>query len=212
MAPPSRRTAGPSKRERVQDDVLRAMEELLAEGETYADMGVERLAGRAGISRTSFYFYFRDKREVLEGLTGTVADELYAAAEIWWSGPGITAAALRTSIEDVSAIFVQHGPLLRAIVEVGTYERDVAELWRRLIDRFVDATVERILIEQAAGRSPAFPARATAFALVWGVERSLYQQFVQDEAFDPTELVEAVSGLWLRAIYGRVDAAIADGD
>lgn len=191
--------------------MLRAMEELLTEGETYADLGVERLAGRAGISRTSFYFYFRDKREVLERLTVTIADELYSAAEVWWSGPGISAAALRTSIEDVSALFVAHGPLLRAIVEVGTYERDVAEHWRSIIGRFVDATEERILIEQASGGAPAFPARATAFALVWGVERSLYQQFVQDEAFDPTELVGAMSGLWLRAIYGRVDPAIAGG-
>jgi AcrR family transcriptional regulator len=186
------------------------MEELLTEGETYADMGVERIAGRAGISRTSFYFYFRDKREVLERLTVTVADELYAAAEIWWSGTGISQAALRRSIEDVSALFVEHGPLLRAIVEVGTYERDVAEHWRSLIGRFVDATEERILLEQGAGTAPEFGARATAFALVWGVERSLYQQFVQGEVFRPTELVEAISTMWLRAIYGRIDAAVLD--
>jgi AcrR family transcriptional regulator len=187
------------------------MEELLTEGETYADMGVERLAGRAGISRTSFYFYFRDKREVLELLTAVVADELYAAADIWWSGTGVSHDALRTSIEDVSALFVQHGPLLRAIVEVGTYEREVAEHWRALIGRFVDATEGRILREQAAGAAPPFAARATAFALVWGVERALYEQFVQGEVFEPAELVEAISAMWLRAIYGLVDPApVAD--
>lgn len=90
-------------------------------------MGVERLAGGAGISRTSFCFYFRDEREVLELLTATAADELCAAADIWWSGTGVSHEALRTPIEDVSALFVQHGPLLRAIVEVGTYEREVAD-------------------------------------------------------------------------------------
>ena len=212
VAPTPRRTDATPKRERIQQDVLRAMEELLTEGETYADMGVERIAGRAGISRTSFYFYFRDKREVLERLTATVADQLYAAAELWWSGTGIGREALRRSIEEVSALFVEHGPLLRAIVEVGTYERDVAEHWRGLIGRFVDATEERILLEQAAGTAPAFAARATAFSLVWGVERSLYQQFVQGEVFAPTELVEAISSMWLRAIYGRVDPAVVDPD
>ncbi|CAB4921235.1 unannotated protein [freshwater metagenome] len=207
MAPTPRRTDATPKRERIRQDVLRAMEELLTEGETYADMGVERLAGRAGISRTSFYFYFRDKREVLELLTAVVADELYAAADIWWSGTGVSHDALRTSIEDVSALFVQHGPLLRAIVEVGTYEREVAEHWRALIGRFVDATEGRILREQAAGAAPPFAARATAFALVWGVERALYEQFVQGEVFEPAELVEAISAMWLRAIYGLVDPA-----
>jgi AcrR family transcriptional regulator len=212
VAPTPRRTDGTSKRERIQRDVLRAMEELLEEGETYADMGVERIAGRAGISRTSFYFYFRDKREVLERLTVTVADELYAAAEIWWSAPGMSRDALRTSIHDVSALFVEHGPLLRAIVEVGTYERDVAEHWRGLIGRFVTATEERIVAEQAVGNAPDFPPGPTAFALVWGVERSLYQQYVQGEAFDPTELVEAISAMWLRAIYGRPDPGLTAED
>lgn len=211
MAPTPRRTDGTSKRERIQDDVLRAMEDLLTEGETYADLNVERIAGRAGISRTSFYFYFRDKREVLERLTVTVADELYAAADIWWSGTGIQPDALRTSIENISTLFVQHGPLLRAIVEVGTYERDVADHWRTLIGRFVDATEARIVAEQAAGNAPEFPAAATAFALVWGVERSFYQQYVQGEPFDPKVLVEALSTTWLRAIYGRPDAGVVSG-
>jgi TetR/AcrR family transcriptional regulator, ethionamide resistance regulator len=208
VPPTPRRTESTPKRERIQRDVLRAMEELLAEGETYAELGVERIAGRAGISRTSFYFYFRDKREVLERLTASVADELYDAAEIWWSGTGISHEALRTSISDVSALFVEHGPLLRAIVEVGTYERDVAEHWRTLIGRFVDATEARIVAEQAAGNAPSFPARPTAFALVWSVERSLYQQLVQDEAFDTTTLVDAISAMWLRAIYGRLDPGV----
>ncbi|WP_026911449.1 TetR/AcrR family transcriptional regulator [Patulibacter minatonensis] len=208
MAPPPRRTESTPKRERIQRDVLRAMEELLAEGETYAELGVERIAGRAGISRTSFYFYFRDKREVLERLTATVADELYGAAELWWSGTGISHEALRTSIRDVSALFVEHGPLLRAMVEVGTYERDVADHWRTLIGRFVDATEDRIVTEQAAGNAPAFPARPTAFALVWSVERSLYQQLVRDEDFDTTTLVDAISSMWLRAIYGRLDPGV----
>lgn len=84
MAPTPRRTDGTSKRERIQGDVLRAMEGLLEEGETYADQGVEKIAGRAGISRTSCYFSFRDKREVLERLTVTVADELVEAISSMW--------------------------------------------------------------------------------------------------------------------------------
>jgi AcrR family transcriptional regulator len=211
VAPTPRRTDTTSKREQIQADVLRAMEDLLTEGQTYADLNVERIAKRAGISRTAFYFYFRDKREVLERLTVTVADQLYAAADVWWSGQGIREDALRTSIENVSALFTQHGPLLRAIVEVGTYERDVADHWRGLIGRFVDATEQRIVAEQAAGNAPRFPPGPTAFALVWGVERALYQQFVQGEVFSPTELVEAVSAMWLRAIYGRPDPGVLLG-
>jgi AcrR family transcriptional regulator len=188
------------------------MEELLAEGGSYADLGVERLAGRAGISRTSFYFYFRDKREVLELLTAELAAKVYAASELWWSGGGIGHEALRRSIQELSELFVAHGPLMRATIELSSTDREVAVHWRGLIDRFVDVTEERIVVEQAAGAAPAFAPRPTAFALVWGVERALYQQFVEGAVFETTALVEAISGVWLRGIYGRVDPAVTDGD
>lgn len=208
MPPTPRNAESTSKRARVQADVLQAMEDLLTEGETYGDLNVERLAGRAGISRTSFYFYFRDKREVLERLTVTVADQLYAAADVWWSATGVRQDVLRTAIENISNLFTQHGPLLRAIVEVGTYEREVAEHWRGLIGRFIDATEQRIVAEQAAGNAPDYPAGPTAFALVWGVERTFYQQFVQESAYTTAELVEALSSAWLRTIYGRPDPRV----
>lgn len=184
------------------------MEDLLGEGETYADLNVERLAGRAGISRTAFYFYFRDKREVLERLTSTVAEQLYIAADAWFSGQGVRSDVLRSAIAEIAEIFLQHGSLLRAIVEVSTYERDVSDHWRALIGRFIDATERRILSEQEAGNAPAFPARSTAFALVWGVERTLYQQIARESEFSMDEIVEALAGAWLRTIYGRPDAIL----
>src|SRR5437870_620924 len=58
-------TTATPKRAAVQAEVLRATEELLAEGASWADLGVERIATTAGISRTAFYFYFADKRELL---------------------------------------------------------------------------------------------------------------------------------------------------
>ena len=45
-----------AKRAAIQAAVLRATEDLLAEGVSYADLGIERIATRAGISRTAFYF------------------------------------------------------------------------------------------------------------------------------------------------------------
>ena len=57
------------KRAAIEAAVLRATEELLTEGATFAELNIEKIATRAGISRTAFYFYFRDKRELLVRLT-----------------------------------------------------------------------------------------------------------------------------------------------
>ena len=62
--------------------------------------------------------------------------------------------------------------------------------------------IERIEIEQAAGKAPASPAGATAFALVWMTERTFYQQVVQEPPFSRDELVEALVGVWMRGVYG----------
>ena len=61
--------------------MLEATEALLTEGASFAELNIERIATRGGISRTAFYFYFRDKRELLMRLTSDVNEQLMAAAE-----------------------------------------------------------------------------------------------------------------------------------
>lgn len=192
------------KRAQIQADVLAATERLLGEGTTFADLNVERIATAAGISRTAFYFYFRDKREVLMRLAGDLTDVLYREAEVWFAaGEGDPETQIRQALENISAIYREHQALLRAIVELSTYDEEIATFWRGLVGRFIDATAVRIEAEQAAGRAPAMDPRPTAFALVWMVERTLYQQLVQGEPFGREQQVDAFVGIWMRSIYGR---------
>jgi TetR/AcrR family transcriptional regulator, ethionamide resistance regulator len=186
------------KRAAIEAAVLEATEALLAEGATFAELNIERIATRAGISRTAFYFYFRDKRELLVRLTGEVNAELMAAADTWWSGE----ADMRTALQQVADIYTAHGRLLRAVVEVATYDEEVATYWRALVGRFVDATRERIEADQAEGRALPGPAHATAFALVWMAERSFYEHRVQGEPVDGAELVDALTAIFERTVYG----------
>ena len=187
------------KRAAIEAAVLRATEALLGEGASYAELNIEKIATRAGISRTAFYFYFRDKRELLVRLTSEVNAELMAAADTWWSGDG----DLRDALERIAALYDQHRPLLRAVVEVSTYDDAVAEYWRQLVGRFVDATQKRIEAEQAAGRALPGPARPMAFGLVWMIERAFYEQRVQRaDVVASDELVEALSAIFTRSVYG----------
>ena len=203
MAPTQSGEAAPTaKRAAVQAAVLTATEELLSEGASYADLNIERIATRAGISRTAFYFYFADKRELLTRLTADVADLLYQQAEIWLKGEGDPEAEFREALTNIAALYDEHGVLLRAIVEVSTYDDEVAEAWHALLGRFVDGARERIEAEQAAGRAVAQNAHATAFALCWMSEHTLYQHSVEGRPFSTGEMVEALVGIWLRSVYG----------
>ena len=190
-----------AKRTAIQAAVLSATEDLLAEGASYSDLNIERIAKRAGISRTAFYFYFRDKRELLMRLTAEVNELLYQQADIWFSGAGEPEPEMREALTNIAALYAEHGVLLRAIVEVSTYDEEVAQFWRGMLGRFVDASRRRIEAEQAAGRTGPHHPHATAFALVWMTERTLYQQFVQGDPVAPDDLVEVMVRIWLRSVY-----------
>ena len=184
------------KREAVQAAVLEATEALLAEGASFADLGIERIATRAGISRTAFYFYFRDKRELLIRLAEAVTEVLYAEADVWFTGTGDDREQMRAALRKIGGLYDEHGPLLRAIVEVSTYDEEVATFWRGLLGRFVDASRAR-LEREGHGEG----AHARAFALVWMTERSFYQHLVQEPAFSRDDLVEAFVDVWQASAY-----------
>ena len=192
-----------AKRAQVQAAVLAATEELLAASGSFQDLKIERIATSAGISRTAFYFYFKDKRELLMRLAEEITNQLYAQADTWFTGSDSAPEdQVSEALESISRLYFGHGPLLRAIVEVSTYDEEIAVFWRALLQRFADATTERIVAEQRAGRAPAMPAAPTAFALVWMTERTFYQQLVQGAPVDTGELVAALNGIWLRSVYG----------
>ena len=194
-----------AKRAQVQAAVLRTTEDLLAAGNSYADLNIERIATGAGISRTAFYFYFRDKRELLMRLTEHVADVLYTEADSFFTHEGDRTEEIRAALSSIVALYHEHGPLLRAIVEVSTYDEEVARVWRGLLQRFADAMAQRVEREQEEGVALPIDVRPTAFALVWMTERTCYQELVQGPQA-PDGLVDALTGIWVRAVYGGTTA------
>jgi TetR/AcrR family transcriptional regulator, ethionamide resistance regulator len=194
----------PSKRAAVEASVLAATEALLAEGRTFAELPVEEIARRAGMSRPAFYFYFRDKSDLLMRLTEDGAAELEVAARAWWDEA--RAAGLRPALERVLRIYRDHGVLLRAVVETSAYDPTVAEFWRAVVDRFVEGNRRTFAAEQEAGRMPPFAAQETAFALCWMLERACYQRLVRGEDMLVEEFVSALAGVWERALYGGLTA------
>ena len=201
----SRRPDVPTeKRQATEAAVLTAIEELLAEGTPYAALSVERIATRAGISRTAFYFYFADKREVLMRLAAKLSDEFYREADAWWSGDGDGSEQLTAAVGKIAALYHAHSPLVCAIVEVSAYDEVVGPFWRALVERFVDASAQRIATEIAAGRADAgLVPHAISFSLVWMTERALYQMLAQDDSVDADDLVRALGRIWTSTVYGR---------
>jgi AcrR family transcriptional regulator len=72
-----------ARKSRLEERLLEAVEGLLSDGHAYADLSVSAIAAAAGISRTTFYDYVGDKRQLLLSLGGRVTRDLVEAAAIW---------------------------------------------------------------------------------------------------------------------------------
>jgi AcrR family transcriptional regulator len=204
MATLSRRPEPTSaKRAEIEARVLQATEALLEGGASYPELSIERIATAAGLSRTAFYFYFRDKRELLMRLTEEVADLLYAEADAWWSGGGEGPPELERALRQVIALYGRHSVLLRAVVEAAAVDDAVAGFWRALVGRFIAATRIRIEAEQAAGRIGPMPAEEVSFGLSWMTERACYQRVVQNLELEHEAFATGLVRIWTGALYGR---------
>jgi AcrR family transcriptional regulator len=186
------------QRRGAQASFVAATLELLAEGSSYADLSVEQISSRAGRTRTAFYFYFRDKRDLLMRATEQVAESLYEEADRWWSGEE-GREGLRAGLEGILVTYRDHAPLLRAVVEASTYDDEIGSFWRGILGRFIEASERRIAAE---GEIDEAAAHAKAFALVWMTERTAYQQVVRGGRLDDRDLVDTLVEIWERAVYG----------
>ena len=93
--------------------VLLALERLLA-SHSMGDITSGRLAREAGISRSTFYRQFSSVDDVLVQLFDHVIDEMVVAGDGWISG---TDPLLQPSLRGIHEVFLNHGPLLRAVVD-----------------------------------------------------------------------------------------------
>jgi AcrR family transcriptional regulator len=196
----SRHPSSGGPREAVEASFREATESLLREGSSYAELSVGQIAERAGKTRTAFYAYFRDKRELLMRVTANVADALYDEADRWWSGEGAVD-DLEAALANILATYREHAALLRAVVEASSYDDEVAAFWRAIVGRFIDATEQRLAREGFEAEA----AHGIAFALVWMVERSYYEHVIRGGRLSDPALVAALVQIWRGAIDAPED-------
>lgn len=192
----SRRDQLSQDRSETEDSFLLATQELLAEGSPFVDMSVGRIAERAGHTRTAFYFYFRDKRDLLIAIMRRVAGTLLDEADVWWSGAG-NPQDLRVALNDVVRTYDEHGPVMSAVVEASTYDSEVRGLWHEVVDRFIAATENRLVTNGKTREE----AHAKAYLLVWMTERACYLHAIEPDGMSITELIEGLSDIWTSTIY-----------
>jgi AcrR family transcriptional regulator len=173
------RPAQPSRQDRrdaLERRLLEAAEQLVNEGASFTELSVERLASRAGISRSTFYVHVQDKSELVLRLMRSVIAEVQEASSTWWTtADQAQRADLRASLEAIVDVYRRHSAAFAIIVETSTYDSAVSAELGTLMQTVIDGTREAIERGQTAGTMRPVAPTETAAVLTWMVERAGYQ-------------------------------------
>ena len=174
----------------------------------YHRVTIDEIRRSAGVSRATFYFYFRNKTHLFIQLANAVMDELYEVAgrhypdkdeytrivlanvaylEVWARETRIIGEFFALSLVDdtIRAIYDQH---------------------RRRFEQRIEGRLKRLV---AQGRIPETNTRLLAATLSAMVEFFAFRFFATDEEvsrkhFRFDEAVRILSETWYRAVYGRM--------
>ena len=207
---PSDSSAGSTRGRRVPrvsgDDreaaILRSAEQLLDQT-PLSRISIDDLASAAGISRPTFYFYFRSKDEVLL----TLVDRLVQRTETAIQGLTVSPDAVRDSWSAALSVyfdtFRSQPGVVMACAEALFRSEPIRQVWAKATGLWIDRTAAAIESERARGAAPdGMPARDLAVALNAMNERVIYNTLVGDQpALDPSRAVEVLVEVWIRAIY-----------
>ena len=200
-----RRARRPSGDDR--ERALLATAERLLEQRPLADISIDDLARGAGISRSTFYFYFASKEAVVLALLDRVVGESRTARSAALAGVAGARAAWRAALVTARDTFRDHRGLIAAVTELLPASPEVQTLWSSVMEDFVAETAAAIEAERARGAAPPGPsARDLAVALNWMNERVIQVSVSgAGPGLAEEDLIDVLLAVWLRTIYGADD-------
>ncbi|MDT7736888.1 MAG: TetR/AcrR family transcriptional regulator, ethionamide resistance regulator [Mycobacterium sp.] len=196
------RAAGPSKGEVREAQILDVTERLLLTT-PFVDITMDEIAGRAGLSRSTMYFYFASKDDLLAGLLARTHDEIVGPTAMLLKADTTADRAVHRVLEALLRSWREHGPALRTFLETGLVSPAFGARWRATTNEIIHVVAQFIDRERAAGRLSAGPpsAHAVSSAVFWMVEHEMYELFrTRHTRATEAELIETLALLWLRAM------------
>jgi AcrR family transcriptional regulator len=195
-----------SRREEIRGAMITATQELLRT-RAFAELTVDDVMRPTGQGRTVFYRHFDDLGDLLRRASREAIEQLYEAqAEVARPRAVEPATAVREALTKAVAVFAEHGPLLRALVEASAVDDQLAANVDELRRRFDDLTAQAL--RDIAG--PAGPKVAdvgqTARALTLMNETYLLDAFGREPRVSAQTAVATLSEIW-EAVVNRSSAA-----
>jgi AcrR family transcriptional regulator len=191
--------------EEAREEILRAAEGALNDLELGA-LTVEILMERTGMTRSSFYHYFKSLDDVIMALFDRVEAEISGAVDVWLEADeaaGDPRDATVAHLTRMYEVWREHANLMRAMEQAAGRNGGAYKAWRgRVVDGYIETTTAFIERQIKAGRCDAPDPAALALALILMNVSVASDQVARPVPEDPARLGAAVGRVWNGAIYG----------
>ena len=197
--PKERRRRTPQEAER---EILDSAEAFLS-AHPFRDLTIDEVMDGTGLSRPSFYVYFRDRHDLAMALLARLVAQVFVPANEWLLGDAKGPTELESALRGAVEVWAEHGRVLRAFDDAATEDAEVERAYVGVIEGFVEAAALRIQKEVAEGRSTVRDPAGLARNLVWMNERILSVSFGRGQRHDPTAVADGLLEIWMQMVYGR---------
>lgn len=195
-------TAAEEFRRRLSD----AIERLIEDGSTYAELSVDRLVNEADIGRSTFYKYFGDKTGLLSSLISTVQADFLRAANAWLAmTAGGTKSDYRSSFRAIFDAYRTHRAVMSCIAEQAPQDPVIGKQFREMMEVYVDAVRRHIEDGQQAGViNNAQPASQLAVWLTWMFEYGQLQLIGPADSPTVEKYTSAITDIVWKTLYSEM--------
>lgn len=197
-----------TKRAERRDDIAAQLvgpvEALLADGRSFAELTVDEIIERSDVPRSTFYYNFREKAELLIAISETATREIVGASyALYGLGPDVTREAFGRQVRRTVETWVPHVPLMNALAETASVSPRVREQFAAGWEAAREGVAEHIRTGQANGtlRAELDPERHAAW-LTWMAERGMSQLVHPAGPKERRALSDALADIVWTVLYG----------
>jgi AcrR family transcriptional regulator len=205
MAMAAQKKKGDRERRRtdIRDRLLEAIEKLAANGDSYANVTIERLATTAGLSRATFYIYFEGKGDLLRAWFGEALQGLGAACSPWLAlGATSSQADMRAALARIIETYRAQASVMAAVADEATQDSSLRDELGAAIHSGADVLRTQIERGQQDGwiDRDLLPGETAAWA-IWLLERGLTQVVPSATDDAVTALIDTLADMAWHTLY-----------
>ena len=172
----------------------------------YQKVTVDDVRKEAGVSRATFYFYFKNKRHLFTQMARSVMDDMYEVAGRHYPERDEYTRIILANIAYLE-VWRREAKIMGEFFTLSLVDEEISAAYQRYRERFESRIAGRLGRLMDSGRIPPGDPALLAATLSSMVEFFAYRFFVTEEAISTehyrfSDAVRVLSESWYRAVYG----------